>query len=222
MRPDRSTSLARPRVLTGTLAACALSVAAAACGSSAAPAAQGSAAPSASHHPMATHSHPMVHSMSARFGSDCGMIPAGGMGSFHGMSMDSVVTAASHNPLLTTFAADATKAGLAAELNSARAITVFAPENSAFTKLHGTAMSMLANKADLAQILKYHVVSGRKTAADLAAGTELTTLQGSTVKPSKMGAVYEVNNADVICGNIQTANATVYIISAVLMPMHMH
>lgn len=65
-------------------------------------------------------------------------------------------------------------------------------------------------------------MSGRKTAADLAAGKDLTTLQGSTVKPSKMGAVYEVNNADVICGNVQTANATVYIISTVLMPMHMH
>ncbi len=35
-----------------------------------------------------------------------------------------------------------------------------------------------------------------------------------------MGSVYEVNNADVICGNIQTANATVYIINKVLVPMH--
>jgi uncharacterized surface protein with fasciclin (FAS1) repeats len=35
-----------------------------------------------------------------------------------------------------------------------------------------------------------------------------------------MGAVYEVNNADIICGNIQTANATVYIINKVLEPMH--
>jgi uncharacterized surface protein with fasciclin (FAS1) repeats len=34
-----------------------------------------------------------------------------------------------------------------------------------------------------------------------------------------MGTVYEVNNADVICGNIQTANATVYIINKVLQPM---
>jgi uncharacterized surface protein with fasciclin (FAS1) repeats len=35
-----------------------------------------------------------------------------------------------------------------------------------------------------------------------------------------MGSVYEVNNADVICGNIHTANATVYVISKVLTPMH--
>jgi uncharacterized surface protein with fasciclin (FAS1) repeats len=32
--------------------------------------------------------------------------------------------------------------------------------------------------------------------------------------------VYEVNNADVICGNIQTENATVYVINKVLVPMH--
>jgi len=35
-----------------------------------------------------------------------------------------------------------------------------------------------------------------------------------------MGSVYEVNNADVICGNIQTANAIIYVISKVLTPMH--
>jgi uncharacterized surface protein with fasciclin (FAS1) repeats len=35
-----------------------------------------------------------------------------------------------------------------------------------------------------------------------------------------MGSVYEVNSARVICGNIQTANATVYVINKVLVPMH--
>jgi uncharacterized surface protein with fasciclin (FAS1) repeats len=35
-----------------------------------------------------------------------------------------------------------------------------------------------------------------------------------------MGSVYEVNGANVICGNIQTANATVYVINKVLTPMH--
>jgi uncharacterized surface protein with fasciclin (FAS1) repeats len=46
------------------------------------------------------------------------------------------------------------------------------------------------------------------------------TLEGDTVELSKMGAVYEVNKADVICGNIQTANATIYILNTVLTPMH--
>jgi uncharacterized surface protein with fasciclin (FAS1) repeats len=38
------------------------------------------------------------------------------------------------------------------------------------------------------------------------------------VAPALMGSTYEVNSADVVCGNVQTANATVYIINTVLMP----
>lgn len=192
----------------------ALALTAAACGSSApAPAASGA---SSTHHPMASHS-----AASAAFGSDCGMVPATGMGSLHGMMTDPVVTAASHNPLLTTLAADVKVAGLTTELNSMGSITVFAPANTAFSKLpHSTAMSMMHNPKELAKVLKYHVVSGHVTTAQLASGKPLTTLEGSTLKPSKMGAVYEVNNAGIICGNIHTANATVYIINKVLTPMH--
>jgi uncharacterized surface protein with fasciclin (FAS1) repeats len=156
----------------------------------------------------------------ARFGSDCWMVPATGMGSFHGMSMDPVVTAASHNPLLTTLAKDIKTAGLTADLNSMHAVTVFAPANTAFSKLPASSMTMMHSPAELAKILKYHVVSGHITPAQLASGKPLTTLEGGTLKPSKMGAVYEVNTADVICGNIQTANATVYVINKVLIPMH--
>jgi uncharacterized surface protein with fasciclin (FAS1) repeats len=58
------------------------------------------------------------------------------------------------------------------------------------------------------------------TTAELASGKSLTTLEGSALRPSKMGSVYEVNNAAVICGNIHTANATVFIINKVLTPMH--
>ena len=200
--------------VTGILAG-ALALSAAACGSST----PGAGAPgaSATHHPMASHSAAVA---SATFGPDCGMVPATGMGSMHGMSMDPVVTAASHNPLLTTLAADVKAAGLTGDLNSMHAITVFAPANTAFARLPASAMSMLHSGAELAKILKYHVVSGQITPAELAHGMTLTTLDGRTLKGSKMGAVYEVNNADVICGNIHTANATVYIINKVLIPMH--
>jgi len=162
--------------------------------------------------------HPMAES--ARFGSDCGMVPATGMGSFHGMAMDPVVTAASHNPLLTTLAKDIKTTGLAADLNSMHAITVFAPANTAFTTLPASATTMMHSRTELTKILKYHVVDGNVTPAELASGKPLTTLEGSTLKPAKMGSVYEVNNADVICGNIHTANATVYVINKVLTPMH--
>jgi uncharacterized surface protein with fasciclin (FAS1) repeats len=134
--------------------------------------------------------------------------------------MDPVLQAAAHNPLLTTFASDATTAGLTNDLDSMHAITVFAPANDAFAHLPASEMTMMHSSAELAKILKYHVVDGRITPAEFQAGMTPKTLEGGTVELSKMGAVYEVNKADVICGNIQTANATVYILNSVLTPMH--
>ena len=204
----------RTAALTGAAAAAVLALAAAGCGSTSST----TAGAAATHHPMPAHSHAMTET--ARFGSDCGMVPATGMGSFHGMSMAPVVTAARHNPLLTSFAADVKMAGLTGDLNSMHAVTVFAPANSAFAKLPASEMAMMHSTTELAKILKYHIVSGRVTPAELAHGMTLRTLEGGSVKGSKMGAVYEVNNAQVICGNIQTANATVYVINKVLVPMH--
>ena len=156
----------------------------------------------------------------ATVGNDCGMIPATGMGSMHGMEMDPVVTAASHNPLITTLAAEITKAGLASTLDSASGITVFAPDNQAFKNLTAHDMAMMAGQAELGRILKYHVVRGRITPEELASGMTLSTLEGSPLHTAKMGSTYEVNNAAITCGNLHTANATVYIINAVLMPAH--
>lgn len=216
MQPNGLSRTSRPGLIAGGVISGALALATAACGSST-PSAAPAASASSSHHAMASH-HPMAES--ARFGSDCGMVPATGTGSFHSMAMDPVVTAASHNPLLTTLAKDIKTTGLAADLNSMHAITVFAPANTAFTKLPASAMTMMHSRAELTKILKYHVVDGNVTPAELASGKPLTTLEGSALKPAKMGAVYEVNNADIICGNIHTANATIYVINKVLTPMH--
>jgi uncharacterized surface protein with fasciclin (FAS1) repeats len=215
MRAEAVDGSPRKRVLAAGAGAAVLALAAAGCASSGA---TSPAAGTATHHAMAAHSHAMTEP--ARFGPDCGMVPATGMGSFHGMAMDPVVTAASHNPLLTSFAADVKAAGLVSELNSMHSFTVFAPANGAFSKLPRGEMSMMHSNAELAKILKYHIVSGRVTPAKLASGMALTTLEGGSLTGAKMGSVYEIGKADVICGNIQTANATVYVINKVLVPMH--
>jgi uncharacterized surface protein with fasciclin (FAS1) repeats len=111
-------------------------------------------------------------------------------------------------------------ASLMGELNSARAITVFAPDDAAFTALgRGNLTTLFADKSDLTKMLKYHVVSGRHTPADLATGKHLTTLLGTVIVPVKRRGKYRVNNAEVVCGNIQTANATIYIVNKVLVPI---
>jgi len=213
--PSTARGLARGgRAAALPVIAVALAVTAAACSSAASTT---SAPPAASQHAAASPSKSMTETANT-IGTDCGMIPAAGMGSMHGMAMDPVVTAASHNPLITTLAAEVSKAELTSTLNSARNITVFAPDNEAFKKLSGHEMAMMSGMAELAKVLKYHVVSGRITPADLASGKTLTTLEGSQLKTSKMGSTYEVNNAAVTCGNLHTANANVYIINTVLMP----
>ena len=153
------------------------------------------------------------------FGPACTSVPKSGAGSFSGMATAPVATAASANPALSTLVTAVKKAGLVDTLNSASNITVFAPDNAAFAKIPpATLAKVLASKAELTKILTYHVASGRYTPAQLASGTAIKTLEGATVKPGDMGGTYAVNSAHVGCGNVQTANATVYIIDTVLMP----
>jgi uncharacterized surface protein with fasciclin (FAS1) repeats len=153
------------------------------------------------------------------FGAGCAQVPASGKGSLTGMSTAPVATAASNNPLLSTLVTAVKQAGLVDTLNSAPAITVFAPDNGAFAKIPKSQLdALLANKSELTTVLTYHVVSGRLTPADFAAGKTVKSLEGGTVKLSKMGSAYEVNSAQVVCGDVQTANANVYIIGTTLTP----
>ena len=155
------------------------------------------------------------------FGPACSSVPETGAGSFSGMSTAPVATAASANPVLSTLVTAVKKAGLVDTLNSATGITVFAPDNAAFAKIPAATLNkVLASKAELTKILTYHVASGRYTPAQLASGQTIKTLEGSMVKPAMTGSTYMVNSADVVCGNVHTANATVYIINTVLMPPH--
>ncbi|MFS3128432.1 fasciclin domain-containing protein [Nocardioides sp. Bht2] len=153
------------------------------------------------------------------FGEGCKLIPADGAGSFNGMATAPVATAASANPLLKTLVTAVTKAGLVDTLNSADALTVFAPTDDAFAKIDKKTLDgVLADKKTLTTILTHHVVAG-KLSPDMLAG-EHETLAGDTIKVSGANDKFTVakEEANVLCGNIQTANATVYVIDTVLMP----
>ncbi|MEV0611697.1 fasciclin domain-containing protein [Nonomuraea sp. NPDC050404] len=153
-----------------------------------------------------------------QFGMSCSAMPDDGQGSFTGMADEPVATAASHNPLLTALVAAVNKAGLADTLNGAKNITVFAPTNDAFAKIdRATLKKVLADKKTLSDILTYHVVPGRKTPTDLESGS-FTTLQGGEVTTMRSDDGYTVGDATVVCGNVRTRNATVYLIDTVLVP----
>ena len=81
------------------------------------------------------------------FGPGCKLIPADGKGSFNGMATDPVATAASNNPLLKTLVTAVGQAGLVDTLNSADALTVFAPTDDAFAKIPSDTLNgLLADK----------------------------------------------------------------------------
>ena len=157
--------------------------------------------------------------MTKPFGAACTKVPKSGKGSFNGMSQDPVATAASNNPLLSTLVAAVKKAGLVDTLNNANDITVFAPSNSAFAKIDKkTLAKVLANKTMLTSILTEHVVPGR-LGADKIAGPHPTLNKSQKVTVTGSGENFTVNGtAKVLCGNVQTSNATVYIIDSVLLP----
>jgi uncharacterized surface protein with fasciclin (FAS1) repeats len=153
----------------------------------------------------------------APFGTACASIPSVGPGSLQGMAKSAVATAASNNPALTKLVQAISTAGLTDTLNNAEAITVFAPTNDAFDAAGQAVSKAMADpKGKLTNVLTYHVVQGRLSPDQLVGMHK--TMQGSTVTVTGGGEAFLINDASVVCGNIKTANATVYLIDKVLMP----
>jgi uncharacterized surface protein with fasciclin (FAS1) repeats len=224
VNPTTAPSTRRRRVTIAAIAA--LSLVAAACGDD-----DGDAAPSATD-PVTTAapattaemseemSDEMSGEMSAGtpFGPACSAVPADGEGSFGGMADDPAATAASNNPVLSTLVTAVTQAGLVDTLNGDGPFTIFAPTNDAFAAIPAVDLdAVLADQDLLTGILTYHVVAGESlSAADLAAAGMLDTVNGASLEFGPDGTT--VNGVNVVCSDVVTANATVHIIDAVLMP----
>jgi uncharacterized surface protein with fasciclin (FAS1) repeats len=187
----------------------------AASSSSTAPTSATSAAPSSA--AMADPAKDLVGAGCADYAKQ---VPSGA-GSVSGMAADPVAVAASNNPLLTTLVSAVSgklnpKVNLVSTLNGAE-FTVFAPVDSAFAKIDAATIEKLkTDDALLTKILTYHVVPGQ-ISPDKIAGDQ-KTVQTGTVKVTGSGNAIKANDANVICGGVKTANATVYLIDSVLMP----
>jgi uncharacterized surface protein with fasciclin (FAS1) repeats len=216
----KRTLLTRTVLLT---AVSTLAVTLSACGSD--DASGSSASGSSSSTSSAPESSAMPVSSDEPFGAGCSAVPADGEGSFTGMTDDPVATAASNNPALSTLVQAVTAANLGDTLNTTDDITVLAPANPAFEAVPADALNaLLADTAALTTVLTHHVIPGRLTPEQLA-GTH-TTLNNDEVTIEGSGENFTIagegtvvgTDATVICGNVQTANATVYIIDQVLKP----
>lgn len=126
----------------------------------------------------------------------------------------------------TTLIATANAAGLVAPLRQSGPFTVFAPTNEAFNKLPaGTvnALVMPNQRGRLANLLSYHVVAGRLTAADLQDGQHLTTVEGEVLTVVRNGSAVLLKDmkgglAAITIPDVISSNGIAHIIDKVLIP----
>ena len=143
-------------------------------------------------------------------------------GTLAGMTDDPVGTAASSNPVLTTLVSAVTAADLVDTLNSAEALTVFAPTDCAFAEFDQETLQAAMDDPTglLTTVLGFHVIPERLSSEDLAGMTELTTFTGETLPIEVDGDTITLNDggATVQVPDIETANATVFLIDSVMVP----
>ena len=131
--------------------------------------------------------------------------------------VDIAIGSADHSTLVTAVKA----AGLVETLKGAGPFTIFAPTNAAFAALPaGTVDGLLKaeKKADLTNILTYHVVAGNVKAADLKDGQVVKTLQGTDLKVTIKDGKVAINGANVTAPDLAGSNGVIHVIDAVLMP----
>ena len=160
------------------------------------------------------------------FGPGCAALPPEGPGSPAALAAAPAATAMSTVPGLTTTMATVHAAALAASLDATPDLTVLAPVNEAFAAVPPATLDpLLADTPRLTSLLTHHVIAGRLGPGELA-GTH-TTLDGGQVTIDEAGEVFTVSadqtllgaaDATVICGNLPTLNATVYVLDQVLTP----
>jgi uncharacterized surface protein with fasciclin (FAS1) repeats len=170
---------------------------------------------------------PAAHAMQDLVGPGCDAYVrshATGPGSASAIAKQTAATAIGDHPQLTQFAKAISgrlnpKVNLAGRLDGGE-FTIFAPTDAAFAKLPAESLRTLAEPGSagaLTDLLLSHAVRGQRTPAKLAGTME--TLEGETLKVSAAGERVRIGGqANLVCGGLHAANATLYLIDTVLMP----
>ncbi|MBL8858333.1 MAG: fasciclin domain-containing protein [Planctomycetes bacterium] len=136
-------------------------------------------------------------------------------------SADDIVATAVKAGSFKTLAAALDAAALVKALQGDGPFTVFAPTDEAFAALPaGTVENLLKpeNKDQLANILKFHVVSGRVFSDAAAKGATVATLQGGKLETRTVDGAVMVNKARVVKADIDAKNGVIHVIDRVLLP----
>lgn len=131
--------------------------------------------------------------------------------------MPNIVEIAVSNDNFKTLVAAVQAAGLVEALQSPGPFTVFAPIDAAFAALPpGTVQTLVQNPPQLARILKFHVVAGKLSQADLAKVNSVESLEGSPISIDCSDG-FEVKNSTVIMPDIEADNGIIHVIDRVIL-----
>ena len=132
--------------------------------------------------------------------------------------MASILETAASVGVFNTLLAAVDAGGLREALEGPGPFTVFAPVDDAFAALPpGTVQTLVDNPPQLARILKYHVLAGAHSRAELVAQPEWESLEGAPV-PIRRSEPFEVKNATVVSADIVCDNGVVHVIDRVILP----
>ena len=132
--------------------------------------------------------------------------------------MATILETAAEAGLFHTLLAAVDAAGLRGALEAPGPFTVFAPVDEAFAALPpGTVQTLVDNPPQLARILKYHVLAGAKSRAELVLQPQWQSLEGAPI-PIRRSEPFEVKNATVVSADVVCDNGVVHVINRVILP----
>ena len=149
------------------------------------------------------------------------------------IAQGTIVDVAVNNKDFSTLVTALKAADLVGALQGDGPFTVFAPTNDAFAKLDSKTLSSLLEKENqkaLANILTYHVVSGKLAASDVVAAlkkgngsVDLTALNGQVINVmQKDGKIWlkdsNGNYSEIIATDVMGSNGVIHVINTVVMP----
>ncbi len=118
-----------------------------------------------------------------------------------------------------TLVAAVQAAGLVDVLKRPGPLTVLAPTDEAFAKIPKADLdALMKDKAKLAAVLQYHVLTGSVTAGDLKMMKDFGTAHGGRIQIAVTGATLKINNATVVKADVPASNGIIHVIDTVLMP----
>jgi uncharacterized surface protein with fasciclin (FAS1) repeats len=134
--------------------------------------------------------------------------------------MENITQVVNNDKNMTTLKRGVTASGLDKILSGTGPFTVFAPSDLAFGKVDKEVLDNLLkpeNKTKLADVLNFHVVSGKIFFKDLKDGEKLKTVNGKELRVQVKDGNVSVEGAKIQSRDVQTSNGVIHSLDTVMM-----